>query len=188
VNFFLGLITISVICIVGQWPPISALFEWNRQAIAEQQIWRIVTGNVTHTNFAHLAMNLVALWMVAFLFRPSSRSLLLNTLIISVVIGTGLLYSDLSRYVGLSGTLHGLFAYYAGSEWLNGRKNSAILVIGVIGKVLWEQWIGPSQSTSQLIQATIAIQAHLIGMIAGLVIALLSKGYCLRRENRWFGE
>jgi rhomboid family GlyGly-CTERM serine protease len=177
VNFILALITISVICVAGQWPTVSILFEWDHHAIAHQELWRIVTGNFTHTNGAHLAMNLTALWMIALLFKPTSRSLLLSTFSISLVIGIALLYSNLSNYVGLSGVLHGLFAFYALSEWLDGRKNSLLLVIGVMGKVIWEQWAGPSQATSELIHAKIAIQAHLIGLLTGLAIALIVKRY-----------
>jgi len=43
------------------------------------------------------------------------------------------------NYVGLSGTLHGLFAFYALKEALGGRKSSWLLVIGVMLKVASEQ-------------------------------------------------
>ncbi len=83
-------------------------------------------------------------------------------------------------YVGLSGTLHGLFAYYALNEALNGRRSSWLLVLGVIGKVGWEQWFGASASTAELIGARIATEAHLAGLVGGLLLA--AGHFFLRRK------
>lgn len=76
-------------------------------------------------------------------------------------------------YVGLSGVLHGLFAYFALQETLNGRKSSWLLVVGVMAKVIWELTMGASSSTSELINARVAVESHLFGMLSGFIFAAL---------------
>ncbi|KUI99897.1 membrane protein [Vibrio sp. MEBiC08052] len=148
---------------------------WDKQAITQGQWWRIVTGNFTHTNTTHLAMNLIALWLITLIFRPSVRALWQQLLLLSLLIGIGLFWSDLDFYVGLSGTLHGLFASFALSEALQGRKSSWLLVVGVCGKVIWEQCFGASEATQALIEAPVAIQAHLLGLAGGLLFGFSTR-------------
>ena len=93
-------------------------------------------------------------------------------LVISLVTGVALLFSSIQIYVGLSGTLHGLFGLFALSEALNGRRSSWLLVLGLIAKIAWEQLIGPSSTTGELINARVAIEAHLAGAIAGGFMAM----------------
>ncbi|MDE1310644.1 rhombosortase [Vibrio aestuarianus] len=169
---YLTLMTISLICFVLQFEPLATFSEWNLSAIKTGQWWRILTGNFTHTNFVHLGMNLAGLWVIHFVFQPSSKRLLLSLVITSLVVGVSLFFSSMQMYVGLSGALHGVFAYLALQEALQGRRSSWLLVVGVIVKVVWEQVFGASVSTSELINARVAIEAHLAGMLAGFIIGL----------------
>ncbi|SHG01064.1 rhomboid family GlyGly-CTERM serine protease [Vibrio gazogenes DSM 21264] len=115
-------------------------------------------------------MNLIALWLITFIFRPSARILWQQILLLGVFIGIGLFWTELYFYVGLSGILHGLFASFALSEALQGRKSSWLLVVGVCSKVFWEQYFGASETTRALIEAPVAIQAHLLGLVGGLLL------------------
>jgi len=119
-------------------------------------------------------MNLAGLWIISYLFQPSKKQLVLALLVISLVTGIALLFSSIQIYVGLSGTLHGLFGLFALSEALNGRRSSWLLVLGLIGKIAWEQLIGPSSTTGELINARVAIEAHLAGALAGGFISIAS--------------
>ncbi len=118
-------------------------------------------------------MNLAGFVVIALIFRPSLTSYLLSTLILSVLVGLNLLGSDYQQYVGLSGVLHGLFGLYAAREALNGRRSSWLLVVGLALKVGYELLVDPNTSTAQLIDAPVAYEAHLIGALAGLTLALL---------------
>ncbi|MDW6092399.1 rhombosortase [Vibrio rhizosphaerae] len=182
-HLYLTLSLISVMCVLAQWPPLADLLVWNRQAIMQGQWWRIVTGNFTHTNIAHLSMNLIALWLISLIFRPAARGLWQQLLLLSLLIGIGLFWSDLYFYVGLSGILHGLFASFALGEALQGRKSSWLLVVGVCGKVIWEQCFGASEATQALIEAPVAIQAHLLGLAGGLFL-----GCSTRIKTYWLGS
>ncbi len=119
-------------------------------------------------------MNLAGLWIISYLFQPSKKQLVLALLVISLVTGIALLFSSIQIYVGLSGTLHGLFGLFALSEALNGRRSSWLLVLGLIAKIAWEQLIGPSCTTGELINARVAIEAHLAGALAGGFISIAS--------------
>ncbi|EPP5680011.1 rhombosortase [Vibrio cholerae] len=179
-NLYLLLLAISLLSLSLQWPPLHELTLWHFSAIEQGQWWRILTGNFAHTNFAHWAMNLAALWIISFVFKPTARQLLIPLLLTSLAVGVMILASDMQSYVGLSGTLHGLFAYYALNEALNGRRSSWLLVLGVVGKVAWEQRFGASASTAELIGARVATEAHLAGLVSGV---LLAAGHCFLRRK-----
>lgn len=90
---------------------------------------------------------------------------------ISIAVGLLNFLSSMHSYVGLSGVLHGLFASFALNEALNGRKSSWLLVVAVLIKVVWESIIGGSDTTSEWIQARIAVESHLYGALSGLILA-----------------
>ncbi|MCG9598031.1 rhombosortase [Vibrio sp. Isolate25] len=173
-RLLLLLIAISLVCLGVQFEPLASLTYWHYQLISEGQWWRILTGNFTHTNYAHLGMNLAGLWVITYLFKPRVTSLLCVLFVISLSVGVLNLTTSMTSYVGLSGVLHGIFAYYALLESLQGRKGSWLLVIGVLAKVGWEMTMGASQSTSELINARVAVESHLFGALAGLVLAFVT--------------
>ncbi|MEZ8286459.1 rhombosortase [Vibrio splendidus] len=168
------LIFTSLLCVLFQLEPVQAWVVWDKNAIADGQWWRILTGNFSHTNHSHLLMNLAGLWIISYLFKPSKKQLVLALLVISLVTGIALLLSSIQIYVGLSGTLHGLFGLFALSEALNGRRSSWLLVLGLVAKIAWEQLVGPSSTTGELINARVAIEAHLAGALAGGFISIVS--------------
>ncbi len=182
-NLYTLLTIISVICLALQFEPMTSLTEWNAYNIHHGEWWRIVTGNLTHTNFAHLGMNLAGLWVISFIFRPSSRNFLIVFILLCTIVGAFNLFTNMSVYVGLSGVLHGLFGFWALREVFEARRSSILLVGGLIAKVVWEQLYGPSTDTAALIGARVAVDAHLFGAIGGLGMALMEKGF----HRRLFG-
>ena len=187
-RLFLLLIAISLVCLGLQFEPLASQVNWHRYLINHGQWWRILTGNFTHTNFAQLGMNLAGLWVICFVFKPNAKSLLLCLLAVSVSIGVFNFFTSMNGYVGLSGALHGIFAYFATLEALQERKSSWLLVAGVMLKVTWEMTMGAAQSTSDMINAPVAVESHLIGALSGLVLALVlnlikKKSQPLRHEQ-----
>ncbi|KJY83480.1 membrane protein [Vibrio galatheae] len=166
------LIAISLVCLGLQFEPFASQVNWQRTLIVQGQWWRILAGNFTHTNFAHLVMNLAGLWVISFIFKPSPKSLILCLCFASLAVGVLNFLTTMNGYVGLSGALHGLFAYFALQEVFDGRKSSWLLVIGVLAKVVWEMTMGAAVSTSELINARVAVESHLFGALAGFILAL----------------
>ncbi len=166
------LIAITLLTAIFQLPQVQPLLIWNIDLIESGQWWRIVSGNLTHTNSIHLLMNLTALWIIAYLFRPVVKSFAVAIIVLSAVVGGLLLCFNFHTYAGLSGVLHGLFAFYALSEALNGRQSSWLMVVGVCVKIGYEQLYGASESTANLINAAVATEAHLVGGITGILLAV----------------
>ncbi|WP_299011835.1 rhombosortase [uncultured Shewanella sp.] len=168
---------ISLLCIVLFFIQQDTLLAYRRLDITQGQWWRIITGNLLHTNDWHLAMNLAGLWAILMLHKQhySSIGLLLLFLVLCLLQGLGLylFFPTLLGYVGLSGVLHGLFSYGVIQDCRVGFKSGYLLLAGVIIKVAYEQIQGASPEVVKLIQARVATEAHLIGLISGLLCAAI---------------
>ncbi|MDP5253828.1 MULTISPECIES: rhombosortase [unclassified Vibrio] len=164
----------TLFSLIAQLPSIANELFWSHLLIAQGQWWRIITGNVIHTNITHWAMNISALWLMCFVFRWSPRQITLLLLSGACCVGLGLLLTDMQQYVGLSGVLHYLWAYSSANEWRRGQRSSSLLCLAIVLKVGWEQWYGASALTEQWIEASVAINAHLVGMVCGFALALFS--------------
>lgn len=183
-NLYLILFLLSIPSLAALFEPVTTFFVWDKSAIEAGQWWRILTGNFAHTNFEHFAMNIIVLWIIALIFRPKAFHYFIITMVVNVGVGVGLLATTLAQYVGLSGTLHGIFVYFALLECFQGRRSSWLLVAGVIAKVLWEQLVGPSSYTQALIQAPVAIQAHLIGLVWGGIGILIYQKFIYQKKDK----
>lgn len=149
---------------------------FDRTLIEENQFWRLLSANFIHTNLNHLLLNLagvILLWGLHGHYYKMGSYLGL-TLFCSAFCTLLLFYfaPDLSWYVGLSGTLHGLFILGAYYDIRNKLKSGWLLMLGIWSKVAYEQWHGPSTEVVAMIEANVAIDAHLFGAGAGLVAIL----------------
>lgn len=178
--YWLALI-VSVLCVglyvAGLFTPnIDNLLAYRRSAIADGQWWRLITGNLLHTNHWHLLMNFAGLWIVLFLhhFHYQLKGLTALFILLCLFEGIGLYlgYPQLLGYVGLSGMLHGLFTYGAVQDIRRKMRSGYLLLLGVIVKVGHEQFYGASDDVTAIIGARVATEAHLVGLICGLVCAL----------------
>ena len=171
----LGLI--AIVAILAQIPVIHHWMTWDRADIEAGQWWRIVTGNLTHTNVPHLAMNLAALAALTLLHRHyyRVRSLVMLMWCMMVAIGIAMFWSPFSWYAGLSGVLHGLFVWGVIRDIQNKVPLGWVMLVGVIAKLAYEAYSGGDSMTAQLIDAGVAYQAHLAGSAVGLLFALTTK-------------
>lgn len=176
---FIG--ALSLLCALLYFLQLDATLAFRRDEITQGQWWRLLTGNFLHTNLWHLVMNLGGLWVMYLLhgFHFNLKGYLLLILSLSLLEGLGLflLYPGLHGYVGLSGILHGIFAFGAVQDIRTKYRSGWLLLVGVIAKVTYEQIYGASQDVTALIGARVATESHLIGLCAGLLCALLFLGY-----------
>jgi rhomboid family GlyGly-CTERM serine protease len=160
----------------------SAL-RYSRSGIAEGPYWQLITGHLLHSNIWHLLMNLAGLLLVMLLHGRyfSAAELAIQWLFGAAIISAALyaFSAGISVYVGLSGLLHAMLATGAIIDIRKRQRGGWLLIIGLIGKVLWEQWQGPDANLSKLIDANVAIDAHFFGVLAGVMIA---AGYVLWRH------
>lgn len=169
------ILTFSVLLFLLQ-PDSNQWLSYYHSAIEDGQWWRLLTAHICHTNGYHLLLNTVGLLVVVSLFLESfkNNALLLISLFSSLFISLCLFWLEPSvqKYVGLSGVLHALFAFGVCDELKKQDKWGIILGLGFIVKIAFEQFNGPSASTESLIGATVLINAHLYGAIAGVVYFL----------------
>ncbi len=168
---------------IAQWEAIHSFLIWQRPKIITGEWWRIVTGNWTHTNWAHLGMNLTTLGAILWLFQDSlsDKRLISLIFIFSLFIGCLLYITPLQGYAGLSGVLYALF-FWGCIQEIKQRITSAywLFFAGAL-KIADEQIMGASEHITHLINAPVAIEAHLFGSIIGI---LFSAAMPNMKENR----
>lgn len=166
---------------------LEPLLVYDRSAITTGEIWRLLSGHLTHTNLQHLLLNsagLALLWVLHGMHynipRFFSAALAIG---LGTSLGLFLLFPDTEIYLGLSGVLHGLIIWGGILDVRAGMRTGYLLVVGTWIKVVWEQWSGASGATAQMIDAAVAIDAHLLGAACGTLFGGLSL-LAARRRSR----
>jgi len=174
------IVLLSIIVFIGEYF-LGELFTntlvYNRVLISEGEIWRLFSGHILHTNGYHLLLNLAAIFMLWALHGRfySLKNYTVLFLFCSVTTSIGLYYFDptLNQYVGLSGVLHGVFVFGALMDIRAKDKTGYLLFIGVWLKIAHEQFYGASTDVSNLIDASVAVNAHLFGALGGLLFSVI---------------
>lgn len=167
----LALLSVIAYCFepqAGNW------LAYDRYAIQGLETWRLLSGNIVHTNGYHVLLNLAGLTLLWALHGEHYRVGLFLKVFVWCSLGTsvGLYFfaQDLIWYAGLSGALHGIFVWGACMDIRKHMASGWLLIIGVAAKVIYEQISGSSAEVAALIDAKVAIDAHLFGAISGLLI------------------
>lgn len=190
---YLPYLTIGLIAIL-----LSIIFsgenkEWltfnTTQTIAEpyaflQQSWSIFTRHFIHTNIPHLVINLFGLFLIWMLYgdyftqKHAVRKFVF--LLMMICLGTSLLTLGFSvtdsRFIGLSGVLHGLFAWGGVQDIRFKIKTGYLLLIGLILKLGQEQFFENTAFMANVINADVAVDSHLYGALTGFIMGLVLVG------------
>ncbi len=157
---------------------------YDRVDINNGELWRLFTGHLVHTNFNHLLLNLAGLTMLWALhgdhYQIKSYASVFIIAILVCSFGIYVFDPDMQRYVGLSGVLHGVFVWGAIKDIQKGWQSGYLLLIGVWAKIFYEQAFGASADVEKLINASVAIDAHLWGAVGGLLFAIF--GYLKNKK------
>ncbi|WP_293226141.1 rhombosortase [Moritella sp.] len=153
------------------------MLDYNRESIINGEYWRLISGNFNHTNIYHLLLNLGALAVIGGLHYRYYNSAAYTSLILllSIGVGVGILWlsPNTHLYVGLSGILHGVIIVGAVIDVTKKYYSGYVLIIGTVIKVINEQLFNSPVEISQLIEAKVLTEAHLYGLVTGLIIAPL---------------
>lgn len=179
----LGAITLAIITFILE-PLSTKWLTYDRILISALELWRLITGNLLHTNLNHLLLNAAGILLLWALHGEHYDTVHYLKVLVVCCVGctTGLYFfsPDLAWYVGLSGPLHGMFVYGAVLDIKKKIMSGWLLLVGVTVKLYLEQTGGASEQIESLIDATVATDAHLYGAITGGLVAMLVMG-----EN-WF--
>ena len=137
--------------------------------------WRLATGQLVHLGWTHLLMNLVGLAVVWWIFGRDLTARQWGAAIAACGLGVGaglLAFSPgLAWYVGFSGILHGLLAVVVVVR-VSRRPAplDLLLAAALVAKLVLERFAGGEAGTAQLIGGAVAVDAHLYGALAGVVV------------------
>ena len=152
-------------------------FLYQKELLEQGQLWRLFSGHFVHLNNKHLILNLIA-WVVIFFLGINYLSslkwvALLFILTLSISIGLYYIVPAIIFYGGLSGVLHGYFAYIL-VEWIKNKQKIAwFILFFLIAKVLSENFSDIGASTAGYLDIQVVAEVHLIGVLVGILANLL---------------
>jgi len=151
---------------------------YERAAVLRGELWRLVTGHFVHLGWSHMLLNLAGLvlvWMLCANGLNGWRGV--SALLASIAaIDSGFLLFEpqLQWYVGFSGVLHGLFAAGIVAAVRARESGAWILAAMLVGKLAFEQLVGPVPLTERVAGGAVIESAHLYGALGGLLAGVLA--------------
>ena len=154
---------------------------YDRDAIADGQYWRLLTGNLVHLGWMHLALNVGALLIGTWVFYPARTPIAwaVAQVVCSLVSSLGLyLFSPgIGWCVGMSGALHGLLMIGA-IDWIRqGDRVGWLLLFIWTSKLAWEQFEGAMPFSTETVGSAVVTDAHLWGAVGGFLYVAAEQIY-----------
>ena len=152
-----------------------ALLSYDRPALLDAELWRLLSGHFVHLGVSHLLLNVAGLLLIWYLisayFSWRQWLLIMATVIIGIDLGFWFLQPQLIWYVGLSGMLHGLLAAGIVAGTHSGRLDAWILGVVLAAKLVYEQLVGPLPGSAETSGGAVIVAAHLYGAVSGAAAA-----------------
>lgn len=169
---------------------VESMLSYQREAVSQGEWWRFYTGNLVHFTTYHTVINVAGLlFAVAYLFRYLPLALWgAGLLLIPLAVTVGIHWFDpqYTEYRGFSGVLYGVLATGLLAAW---RQQPLLYLAAfalLLGKIVYEQLPGYDRDyLLQQIGVPVATNAHLYGVCAGIMVALV---YGLIVYHRKTGE
>jgi rhomboid family GlyGly-CTERM serine protease len=158
-------------------------FRYRQDAVADGQLWRLLSAHWVHVGWMHLLLNGLSLVICVALTAPgwSARRWLLVTLTMGLGISLLLMLNnpEVVDYAGHSGILYGLYVLGGIGLYRRDRLVAVLVIAAIVIKVLMEQFSFHDFNTGALIGARVIVDAHLYGLLMAVVIALLWATYTM---------
>ena len=153
------------------------VFRYDRIAIGEGAIWRLISGHFAHLGWSHFSLNAAGLLLIFYLVgqRFSGRVWVFITLfvILGIDLGFWLFQTQLIWYVGLSGLLHGYLAAGAVDGLRSGQIDYWLIGGFLLAKLGYEQLVGPLPGSEGTTGGSVVVASHLYGAISGAVLGAI---------------
>ncbi|MFT5063196.1 MAG: rhomboid family GlyGly-CTERM serine protease [Gammaproteobacteria bacterium] len=181
---------IAVILILAQLEMLGFGIAETLRYTDNQPGYRWLTAHYVHLGANHALMNVAAALMLMRIFRDVWERW--HWWVLAIVMPTSICATfyvvdyNLSWYVGLSGALHGWFAWCCVLLW---KREKGFVFIGVIGLLLKlgiEHYYPSSLPSEDMIGGSVITLAHRLGALYGLIFALLAvviAGYKFNKEK-----
>lgn len=149
---------------------------YDRTGISDGELWRLVSGHFVHLGWSHFALNMAGFSLISYLAATlfSARQWCVIGVLTVVAIDAGFWYlqPELIWYVGLSGVLHGLLAAAAINGIRLQHREFWLIAIFLVGKLVYEQTIGPIPGSEGSTGGAVVVAAHLYGAVGGALAGL----------------
>lgn len=169
-----ALLLATVLLIVNAAPWESAL-EFDRDAVASGELWRLLTGNAVHYSGAHVAFDLSVLAIAAAMLGRRSWGIAAAA---SLAVGLGLFVfaPHVETYRGLSGVSVAMVTAAVLQQLVRTRHPliagiGLLLAVKLVAEVATGRFIGPALELGDM-GAPIPL-AHLLGAVAGAAAIFL---------------
>jgi rhomboid family GlyGly-CTERM serine protease len=153
-----------------------AWLRYEREPIADGELWRLITGHLVHLGPSHALMNIAALAVLTAILARYVKPLawLWLFLVSALAIDAGLFWFSpgVTWYVGLSGVLHGFWAGATVAAWREDRGQAAVLTALIVIKLSYETWYGPVPMTGAVAAGPVIAVAHAYGAFGGVCFGL----------------
>ena len=154
---------------------VNPWLQYSREAIAEGQLWRLVSGHLVHMNNSHMLFNLSGFLLCWFFFPDLlTRRRLWIWLVTSISLVSAAFWfidTHLEGYVGLSGILHGLLVMCLLAGLSGHPKLHGLLLLLLVGRLTWEQTPGYNVNYMvDTIGGSVYVNAHLYGSLVGAAL------------------
>ena len=176
----LGL-TLAAACVLLLLPSLTGepgrlLLRYDREALAAEEWWRLLTAHVVHLGVRHALLNDLGLALMWALFARDYSLRQWAAVVLGAVVaidaGLWLCDSTLEWYVGSSGALHGVMAAGALAHLRRGELAGAVLAVALLAKLAYEHWAGALPFSAGL---PVVTSAHLYGVIGASAVAAFMK-------------
>ncbi len=157
----------------------NSLWVTSPDIVEKKEYWRWLTSSLVHFGWAHSLMNITGFLLVtwALFYQVSIFRFACLLVFCILVIGIAMpIVSEIRYYAGLSGAIHGLLI--AGSVYAVDHAiwKRALVILITLGKVIHEQLPGYQANDLQaLMPVPVAVDAHLLGLIAGFIFVAIDK-------------
>ncbi len=146
-------------------------------AVDFRQFWRLLTPAFLHFGIAHLAFNLLGLWIFGAPIEGGRGSLRFALLLVVSAVCSHLAQfqaTAATNFGGLSGAVYGLVGYLL--IWNLGNAHRGLIVhYPLLGLMLVWMLLGFSGLLDLLLGIRMANFAHLGGFLAGVALAFLDR-------------
>ncbi|MCU7804386.1 MAG: rhombosortase [Candidatus Thiodiazotropha sp. (ex Lucinoma borealis)] len=171
---WLVLIAILVFFLAG---PAQPELVYDRMAIANGEIWRLITGHLVHSDFAHLLWDCAGLWLVGWLFDELLSSMSWRVLGAGLLIVDATLWwllPDIQAYCGLSGLINALLGAGLYCTWCQSHDPWVVFIASLVTLKIGIEWYIGAALFTQTAWSSLP-QSHAAGMIGGLLVILISS-------------
>ena len=182
-----SLFFVATAVVVFLWPGLGSLFQYDRAAIIDGEVWRVLAGHWAHYSLDHCFWDVLAFAALGVACERRNRVRFISCVITSALAisaSVWLMLPDLQIYRGLSGIDSALFALLTVVMWSDGRQSgrpelqviALTCLIAFLSKIGFELMTGRNVFVKAMDPGTVGVPlAHIVGALCGLLIGAGSQ-------------